>query len=137
MIGPRLGKFDTVLMLGNGFGLFGSPSRARMLLRKLLGITTPGANIIAESIDPYKTRDLSHLAYHELNKRRGRMPGQVRIRIRYKKYSTPWFDYLLVSRKEMKQIVDKTGWKVRRFLSARSRRLSSRGQVYIAILGRD
>lgn len=135
-LGPRLGKFDTILMLGNGFGLFGNPSRARTLLAKFLEITNPKAKIIAESLDPYKTRDSSHLRYHMLNKRRARMPGQVRIRIKYKKFSTPWFDYLLVSRKEMKQILSDTGWKIRQFILPKGRPISSRGQVYIAIIQR-
>ncbi len=135
-LGPRLGRFDTILMLGNGFGLFGSPIRASALLRGFLKMTNPGAKIIAESIDPYKTRDPFHLQYHKLNERRRRMPGQIRIRIRYKKYSTPWFDYLLVSMKEMKQIVDGTGWTVRRFISTRSQGVSLRGLAYLAIIQR-
>ncbi len=40
-LGPRLGKFDTILMLGNGFGLFGSPLRARALLKGFLKMTIP------------------------------------------------------------------------------------------------
>ena len=135
-IGPKLGKFDTILMLGNGFGLFGNPSLARTFLRKFLKITNSKAKIIAESLDPYKTRNPFHLQYHILNKRRGRKPGQVRIRIRYEKYSTQWFDYLLVSPEEMKHILNGTGWKIKRFISSRGR-LSSRGQAYVAIIQRE
>lgn len=40
------------------------------------------------------------------------MPGQVRIRVRYKKYVTPWFDYLLVSKNEMADILNGTGWRI-------------------------
>jgi SAM-dependent methyltransferase len=133
---PGIGKFDTVLMMGNGFGLFGNPSRARTFLRRFLSITDEKGRIIAESLDPYKTKDPSHLRYHQLNSRRGRMPGQVRIRIRYRELCSPWFDYLLVSKREMKQIVEGTGWKVTRFIVPRGRSISSRGQVYIAVLQR-
>lgn len=135
-LGPRLGRFDTILMLGNGFGLFRSPSRAIVLLRRMLEITNPGATIIAESLDPYKTKEPFHLQYHRRNKRLGRLAGQVRIRIRYKKYSTEWFDYLLVSKKEMRQIMNGTGWRVMRFIT-KGRRVSSRGQAYIAIVQRE
>ncbi len=135
-LGPRLGRFDTILMLGNGFGLFGSPVLARRLLRGFLKMTNPGAKIIAESLDPYKPKDPFHLQYHKLNEKRGRMPGQIRIRIRYKKYSTPWFDYLLVSKEEMERIVDDTGWTVRRFISTGGQRVSSRGLAYLAIIQR-
>ncbi len=135
-LGPRLGKFDTILMLGNGFGLFGTPSRAKMLLRRMLKIANPRARIITESLDPYKTKEPFHLQYHARNERQGKLAGQVRIRIRYKKYSTPWFDYLLVSKKEMRQILIGTGWKVTRF-STKGPRVSSRGQVYIAVMQRE
>ncbi|MDX1561948.1 MAG: hypothetical protein R3305_03435, partial [Gammaproteobacteria bacterium] len=51
----RLGEFDTILMLGNNFGLFGSPSRARWLLRRFKSFTRPGARIIAETLDVYQS----------------------------------------------------------------------------------
>jgi len=56
------------------------------------------------------------------------MPGQLRIRIRYRSYATPWFDYLLVSKLEMKEILQGTGWKVGRFIE------SKKSPAYIAIL---
>ncbi len=44
------------------------------------------------------------------------MPGQLRIRIRYRKYVTPWFDYLLVTRNEIRHIVNGTGREIERFI---------------------
>jgi len=120
-------SFDTVLMLGNNFGLFGSPKKAKELLEKLYEITTSKALIIAESRDPYKTDNPAHLEYHEFNRKRGRMPGQVRIRVRFEKYVTEWFDYLLVSKDEMKEILEGTGWEIKRFID------SSNAQ-YIAVI---
>ncbi len=117
-ISPKLGKFDTILMMGNNFGLFGSFNKARMLLRRFHRMTTEGARIIAESSDPYLTDNPFHLEYHKLNQKRKRMPGQVRIRIRYKKYSTPWFDYLFVSKDEMIDIVKGTGWRIDNFIDS-------------------
>ncbi len=119
-LGPSLGHFDTLMMMGNNFGLFGSFKRARRLLRTFFRMTSPKARVIAESLDPYKTSDQFHRAYHRRNRRRGRMPGQVRIRIRYRGYTGPWFDYLLVSKGEMRSIVKGTGWRVARFLSSGS-----------------
>jgi SAM-dependent methyltransferase len=114
------GFFDTVLMLGNNFGLFGSFSNARLLLKKLYRITSPGALIIAESNDPYKTENPFHIRYQKANRRRGRMSGQLRIRIRFMKYVGRWFDYLIVSKGEMKEILKTTGWKVKRFIDSDS-----------------
>jgi SAM-dependent methyltransferase len=126
-IHPRLGEFDTILMMGNNFGLFESFDRARRLLRRFHKMSAPNARIIAESRDPYETKDPHHLAYHALNRRRGRMPGQLRIRVRYKKYASPWFDYLLASKEEMKKILSGIGWKVKRFIG-------SADASYIAII---
>ncbi|MEW5759656.1 MAG: hypothetical protein AB1779_02695, partial [Candidatus Thermoplasmatota archaeon] len=93
-------------------------------------ITSENGRIIAESIDPYKTEKPEHLEYHKFNKRRGRMPGQARIRIRYKKYVTPWFDYLLVSKEEMKSILRATRWRIKKFIG-------SKGSPYITIIEKE
>jgi len=116
--GKDLGKFDTIIMFGNNFGLFGSRKRARWLLRKMYYMTTPDARIIAEIADPYDTTEPEHFAYHKYNRRRGRMAGQLRLRVRYKTYKTPWFDYLLVSPDEMRDIVNGTGWTVARIIKS-------------------
>jgi SAM-dependent methyltransferase len=121
------GSFDTVIMMGNNFGLFGSLKKARRFLGKFRRMTSEDALIIASSRDPYLTNNPAHLHCHRLNKKKGRMSGQVRIRIRYEKYMGKWFDYLMVSREEMKQILTGTGWEVTEFLN-------SEGPHYIAII---
>jgi SAM-dependent methyltransferase len=112
----RPDSFDTILMMGNNFGLFGNLNKAKRLLRRFHRMTSKDALIIASSRDPYKTDNLAHLQYHKMNRRRDRMSGQVRIRIRYEKYKGRWFDYLMVSKEEMTQILSNTGWKVKEFL---------------------
>lgn len=112
----NLGTFDTIVMLGNNFGLFGSPKRARWLLRRWKKMTTSGARIIAESNNVYQTDAPYHLAYHQLNRERNRLPGELRIRVRFRRYTSPWFDYLMVSPQEMIDIIDGTGWSVSRFI---------------------
>ena len=109
-------SFDSVVMFGNNFGLFGSKSRAKRLLRKLFEMTSAEGVIVCESADPYKTSDPDHLRYHERNRAKGRMPGQVRIRARYRTYVGKWFDYLLVSPNEMRDIAEGAGWTVSRFI---------------------
>jgi SAM-dependent methyltransferase len=112
----RIGRFDTILMMGNNFGVLGSRGRARWLLRRFKRVTGPAGRILAESRDPYKPDVKEHRAYHERNRRRGRMPGQVRLRVRYQKCATPWYDYLLVSEPEMQDILQGTGWRISRVL---------------------
>jgi len=120
-------SFNTIVMFGNNFGLFRNFKKAKQLLKKLHKITSENAVILAESNDPYTTNDPVHLAYHKFNKRRGRMIGQIRIRVRFKNYIGEWFDYLLVSKKEMKNILKGTGWKVKKFID-------SGNFIYVAIL---
>ena len=129
-ITSSLGTFDTILLLGGNFGLLGNFKRARYLLTRFKAITSKRATIIAESTDPYNMTEPCHLEYHRLNQERNRMPGQWRTRVRYKKYTTPWFDFLLVSKEEMKRIVSGTGWKINRFLESKSPR-------YVAILEKE
>ncbi len=123
------GRFDTVLMLGNNFGLFGSFTRAKWMLRRFRGVTNPDARILTSTLDPYDTDRPEHLAYHRYNRRLGRMGGQVRIRARYRWFASPWFDYLFVSRAELRQILDGTGWELRKTLDGPDNR-------YIAIIQR-
>jgi SAM-dependent methyltransferase len=115
-VGPALGRFDTIVMFGNNCGLLGSRRRAPWLLRRFKAITTPGARILAESTDPHTTDKPEHVAYHQRNRLRGRMPGQLRIRIRHGPYKTPWFDYLLASPDELAELVVGTGWELTRVL---------------------
>ena len=109
-----LGAFDTIVMFGNNFGLFGGFAKARRLLRRFHRVTTERGRIVAETRDPYATSDPTHLGYHERNRARGRMGGQLRIRVRYREHATPWFDYLLVSRDELETVLEGTGWKLAR-----------------------
>jgi len=131
-VDSRLGRFDTILMIGNNFGLFGEPKRARQLLKRFYNMTGPDARIIAESLDIYKPPvDPVHRRYHLRNRRLGRMPGQVHMRIRYRTYATPWFDYLLVSPPEMKRILRGTGWKVKKFIE------STVSPAYIGVIEKE
>lgn len=126
----RARAFDTIVMLGNNFGLFGSRAGARRLLRAMHRITSDGAVIVAQSLDPYATKDPVHRAYHRRNLARGRMAGQIRLRVRVRDRVGPWFDYLFVSRDELRAIVTGTGWHVREFLDAD-------GPIYAAVLAKD
>jgi SAM-dependent methyltransferase len=125
-----LGTFDAILMLGNNFGLFANPVRAGWLLRRFAAMTSPAARIIAETLDPYPASEPLHLAYHQRNRERGRWAGQITIRVRYRNYATPWFDYLFVSREELRGLLEGTGWVVERLIDSADAR-------YIAILAKE
>ncbi len=115
-IDEKLGKFDTFLMMGNNFGLFGSYDNAKTLLKKFHGMSKNGAIIIAESMNPYGTTNKTHLDYHKRNRKKGRMGGQIRLRVRHLEFKTPYFDYLLASPGEVREILEGTGWKLENVL---------------------
>ena len=109
-VDDTLGVFDTVVMFGNNLSLLGSETKARRLLRRLHGITSPRGRIVGSTFDPYGGDDPAHRAYHELNRRRGRAGGQVRARVRCRELSTPWFDLWFTSREELDSILEDSGW---------------------------
>ncbi len=120
-------SFDTVIMMGSNFGLFGGFERAKRILRKLHKITSKNGLIIASTRDTFKTNNLDHLEYHRRNRERGRMPGQLRLRIRFRKCVGIWFDYLIVSKKEMEDVLKGTGWKLKETVD-------SGNSAYIAVI---
>jgi hypothetical protein len=121
------GSFDSVMMMGNNFGLFGGFKKAKRLLKQMHTITSTEGQIIAEAVDPYQTKEKLHLDYQRRNREQGRMSGQLRIRIRHQDIVGTWFDYLLVSQKEIKEILAGTGWQI-------SKVLSDKGPGYTAII---
>lgn len=116
-------------MIGHNFGLVGNVTRARWLLKRFHKMTNAAAKILAETQDLYQTTAPCHLAYHQLNRDSGKIGGQLRIRVRYRQFATPWFDYLFVSKPEMEQILHGTGWTVARYIDA-----ADSTPTYIAIL---
>jgi SAM-dependent methyltransferase len=132
-VDERLGPLDTIVMFGNNFGLFRSRTSARRLLRGFHRLTGGRGRIVAESLDPYATDDETHLAYQRRNRSRRRMPGQLRIRVRYRDYATRWFDYLIVSPKEMEELLGGTGWRIRRVISE----VGENSDHYVAVIEKE
>lgn len=106
------GVFDTITMMGNNFGLLGGFEQGQSILKQFAKITSDDARIIADSMNPYNTDDPVHLEYHQKNRDKGRMGGQLRFRVRYRQYCGDWFDYLLASVPEVESIIEGTGWHI-------------------------
>jgi hypothetical protein len=54
------------------------------------------------------------------------MGGVERLRVRYRRYATPWYDVLSASRQEVAELAEGTGWSVSRFVDD--------GAGYVAVL---
>lgn len=105
-------RYDTFLLLGNNLGLIEGRERAPAFLAALAALARPGAQVIAHGTDPYGTTDPVHTSYHELNRRRGRLGGQLRLRLRYRELGTNWFDYLVCTPDELAELVRGTPWRL-------------------------
>jgi len=128
-VDERLGRFDTLLMLGNNFGLLGAEKAARRTLRRLHTATNPGGRLLGQSFDPHGFKDRSQLDYAERNVARGRPFGLQRVRVRYLDRASPWFDVTLHSPEEMAVLLEGTGWRLRKTLPGRE-------PGYVAIVDR-
>ena len=123
-----VGPADTLVLLGNNFGIFGSPQRLRALMTEWSHRTPDGARVLAESTNPYQEPPLLDRGYRRWNRERGRMAGQVRFRVRYRDWATPFFEWLFVAPTEMPRLLRGTGWHIRRLLG------STTTGPYVAIL---
>ncbi len=63
-------SFDSVIMMGNNFSLFGSFKKAQRLFKRLHKMISMNALIIAETRDPYKTDNPAYLEYYKFNKKK-------------------------------------------------------------------
>jgi SAM-dependent methyltransferase len=110
--GSLAGSFDSVLLLGNNLGLLGSAEAAGPYLQTLGALLKPDGVIAGTCLDPYQTDGQVHLEYHERNRNRGRMAGQLTIRVRYQRLATGWFDWLAMSPEELAGLAEPAGWQV-------------------------
>jgi SAM-dependent methyltransferase len=128
-IGESLGVFDTVLVLRNNFGLVGTETGARRLLRRLHALTSDEARIITDSVDPERDKDPAWRSYRTQRGGKGR-PVAQRLRVRWRNYATPWFHYLMFSPSDMERLIEDTGWRIHRLLEDDSSR-------FVAVLEKD
>ncbi len=119
-------KIETIILFGNNFGVCGGEKETIQMLKMFHKITTDNARIIASSRDATATEDPVHLKYHQKNRGEGRPPGLVRIRLELDEIIGDWWNLLMVSPEEMKELVSQAGWKIIEVLGS--------NKHYIAIL---
>lgn len=109
-----INKLDTIFMWGNNFGLLQNAVAAKRFFRNCLKMCNENAKILIETLDPdgkafFREDDRLYIEDKRLN---GLLGGQIRVRVRYRHFVTPWKDYLFVSKTELKEILEGTGWKM-------------------------
>jgi SAM-dependent methyltransferase len=105
-------SFDTAIAFFNNFGLCGTMDAVAHMLERLHGVIKDDGLFLAESVDPTDTKKRVHLKYHQLNLKRGRPVGQITLRTHYRGKVGGWWDLLLVTPGEMKELCSRTGWTI-------------------------
>jgi SAM-dependent methyltransferase len=128
-LGRTIGQFDSIVLFGNNFGLFGTPDHARELLSAWARRAKPGTRIFLESTSAYfgGAPGFDRL-YYRRNLERGRPPGSVRLRYRFEGLKGEWFTWIFVSEREMRAVLRGTGWRLIRVLK------SAHSDPYVAVL---
>lgn len=116
-----LGAVDTFLMMGNNLGLLQGRDRAHEVLRALAGVAAPGAQVLGTGFDPAGGSASEHLAYRRRNIDEGRLPGELRLRTRYRRRTDKWFPYLLVSLPDLVHLLAGSSWQVGEHLEQEGR----------------
>ena len=131
-LGPRAASFDSILLFGNGLGVFGRPARARRMLSQLARSTNRDARVFVESTSPYSggAPGLTR-GYYRLNALAGRPPGQLRLRYHYGHLVGGWFDWFYVSQRDLRALLVGTGWRLDGVSD------DGRAEPYVAILAKD
>ena len=130
-LGTSMETFDTLVMFGNNFGLFGTAEGAHRRLAEWAKRVKPSARILVESTNAYFGGAPSvDRGYYRRNVERGLLPGQARFRYHYGGDVGSWFDWLFVSRAELRGIIRGTGWRVGDVVG------DSVSEPYVAVLER-
>jgi cyclopropane fatty-acyl-phospholipid synthase-like methyltransferase len=105
-------RYDTIVLAGNNLGIAGNVGNLKKMLRHFHSITTQNGIVLGEGLNFAATKNMLHKKYHALQKKKGRFPGTMTIRIDYKDMVGEWFDWMHTPLKELKAVATETGWSV-------------------------
>ncbi len=104
------GPFHTLLMLGHGLGMMQDLAGVDRFLahaRRLLG---DGGQLLLHTVDPTRTDDPEHLAYHDANRRAGRYIGEIELAFEYRGATGPSCRWLIVDPPTLRDHAQRAGW---------------------------
>lgn len=93
-------EFGTVLALSGAIGVTGTLDRLPALLSRLAALAYPGGTVLVSSID-WRLCATQDARFLDRQRRDGRYPGQVRMRLRYGSLRSGWFNWVWVDRDAM------------------------------------
>jgi hypothetical protein len=102
--------WGTVLLMCGNFGLAGGWDETREFLARLHGTCSPGASIVADSVDPTLNNDPTSVAYRAAKRSEGRHEGEVGLRLRFGECVTPYWQLLNLPPSDVEPLISGTGW---------------------------
>jgi cyclopropane fatty-acyl-phospholipid synthase-like methyltransferase len=96
-------RFDTLLLLMNGIGLTSNIAGLHTFLKHIKTLLNAGGQVLFDS------SDVAYL-YEKKRRETGRYYGEIDFRYEYKRRKTPWFNWLYVDDKTMKDIAEAEGF---------------------------
>lgn len=105
-------RYDRVALFGNCLGLLTSADRAPAVLADLRRLVRPGGRVVAVGTDPAYLADPATLDYLERNRAEGRLPGQWRVRERFRDVATPWTDFLWCAVEDLERLLAGSPWRL-------------------------
>ncbi len=104
------GPFDTILMMGHGIGMVETIAGLDRFLSVAVRLISPGGQILLDSTEVSLTKEPSHLAYQEGNRRAGRYAGEVRLRLAFRETTGPLWGWLHVDPETLETHAREAGW---------------------------
>jgi SAM-dependent methyltransferase len=101
-------KYDTLLLMMNGFGIAGTMKNLRPFLLHCQSLLKPGGLLIGESSDIlYMYEDEDGSIALDLN---GDYYGEVNYQMRYKNHTSEWFPWLYISSDLLTEAAEEVGF---------------------------
>ena len=104
--------FDSVLLLCHGIGIVGSEEGLDRFLAHMKSFIAQEGQLLINSLDVGATDDPAHLAYHESNRKSGKIAGDIRVRIRYGELLSDWFSWIQFHPELLKAHAEAAGWRM-------------------------
>ena len=106
------GPFDTVIMMGHGIGMVETIAGLDRLLDQVRPLVAPQGKLLFDSGDVRVTKDASHLAYHETNRKLGKYIGEIRLQIGFRGEFGPLCGWLHVDADKAAERAELAGWRL-------------------------
>jgi 2-polyprenyl-3-methyl-5-hydroxy-6-metoxy-1,4-benzoquinol methylase len=106
----RTDSFDTLLLLGHCIGMAGDLKGTDRFLEKAKTLLNPGGMLLLHSLDVTCTSDPRHKAYHAMNLEASRYIGEIRLRIRYKKFLGASYSWIQLDPDTLRTRAWNEGW---------------------------